>query len=191
MRAAHRVMRVELERDRLVRRHSRDVDQHVAALEELKDPEAPLEDPDLEPIAVPAEPHQETTEPARVLPPERALEPLAAKREVDAGVEVPSDEEDAMLRLQHRPLHQREVILDVDNDARPFDVRVAPHAGLDRLVVEAARRLAVLALRQSPPSRAYSLASSFFSGVTSASFFSSAFRRSKTERMCFSSSSVR
>jgi len=50
---------------------------------------------------------------------------------------------------------------------------------------------ALLCQSFSPVPARYSLASSFFSGVTSASAFSSRLRRSNTDFMCRSSSSVR
>ena len=189
MAAADGVMSVELEVDPLVRPPAGDIEQHRTAAEELDEAEAPLEYPDIELGPVPAEPKDKAAEPLRALPLPRPLPPAPPYRKVDASVEVPRDQHDPPLGLEHGLLHEREIVRRIDDHAGTTGHGVPPHAGLDRAVVERLRRRVFLG--QSPLTGAYSLAFSSFSGVTSASAFSARLRRSNTARMCARSSSVR
>ena len=66
------------------------------------------------------------------------LPPPAAAGQVDAGVEVPTDQEDAFAGLEHRLLHQVEIGLGIDDHAHARGRGVAPHARIGRTVVAAA-----------------------------------------------------
>src|SRR5690606_34620659 len=141
MAAADRMRTVELEVDAPAPQPAQEVEHHCPARGNLERADAPLEDAHLERAAVAGEPGNKAAEPRRMLALPSLLPPAAAVRQVDAGVEVPADQQDALARLEHRLLHQVEVLLGVDDHADPRGHRVAPDARLHGAVVERAVRL--------------------------------------------------
>ena len=74
----------------------------------------------------------------------------------DPGVEIPSNQQDALAGLQHRLLHQVEIGLGIDDDAQARGLGIAPYARLDRAVAafRVRRSVAAQVLPWSPPSSA-------------------------------------
>src|SRR5690606_39057939 len=108
--APDRMGGVELEIDSPVRKPANEVERHRAAREELERADAPFQDADLETLVVGGQPGDETAEPGRIIAAPRPLPPAPPAREVDAGVDVPPDQQDALARLEHRLLHEIEIV---------------------------------------------------------------------------------
>src|SRR5690606_4133804 len=113
----HRMGAVELEVDAPAAEPAEQVEHHRPARGDLERTDAPFEDAHLDRAAVTGEPRDEAAEPRRMLPLPPLLPPAAAMRQVDAGVEIPADQQDSLARLEHRLVHQVEVLLGVDDDA--------------------------------------------------------------------------
>ena len=188
------VRAVELEVDSVMPRPAGKVPPHRSAHDEFENAEAPFEHADFQSRSMPDQPADEAAQPDRILSLSGSLPPAAAFGQMDAGVEIPADQKDAIPCFQHRFLHRREIIRGVDEDGRPIHLGKAPDARGDT-IPDARHRFwigRIFALFYYPLIKhGYSFASSFFSGVTSASSISSFLRRSKTERMCSRSFSSR
>ena len=188
--APDRMCAVELEVDPAVARPTYEIPPHRSAHDELEYTEAPFQDPDFKCRSIAHQPRKEAPQARRIFVLVAALPPAATFGEMDTSVEVPSDQEDSVPGLQHRSLHCGEIIGRIDDDGSPLDLLITPDTRLDA-IVQPSDLCRVLLVRIHTPRRAYSLASSFFSGVTSASAFSSSLRRSNTFSMCARSSSSR
>jgi len=84
---------------------------------------------------MPREPHQEAAEAARKAAAKGAGIPAAPHRQVDPGIEIPTDQHDPPAGLEHRLLHEREVVFGVDDHARAIDFRESPDTGFRGSVV--------------------------------------------------------
>ena len=118
MRAAERVACVEPEGDLAVHEPA---DQHRPAEEpadRLQQAGVPAQDLDLQPRRAIDQPQHELAQAAR------GLRSVFGMAKVDARVEFPADQHDAMFGGQHGGAHQPEIILGIDDDAgarRTFD----------------------------------------------------------------------
>ena len=62
------------------------------------------------------------------------LPPASSVIEMDACIEIPADQQDAMPRLEHRVLHVAKVIVAINNDRSLRRAGIAPYPRLDRVV---------------------------------------------------------
>ena len=125
---------VELEVDPAVPHPAHQVPPHGTTHDELEDAEAPFEDTDFKRRPVTHQPRKETAQPRGKIAPVGPLPPAAPIGEVDARVEIPADQENAMLCVEHRFLHGGEIVRRIDDHARALDLLVTPHARLDAIV---------------------------------------------------------
>ena len=99
VRTADRVCRIELEGDAAMAKPARKVPPHGRATDSGQCANAPFEQANVQLLAMPGQPGDETSEARRVAPLPRALPPAAPSREMDAGIEIPPDQQDASPRF--------------------------------------------------------------------------------------------
>ena len=122
---------VELEIDPPLRPPAQQVQQHCPAAEELECPKTPFQDADFQPLSLAGQPVDETAQPARMAFALPLLPPAGPAREVDSRIEVPPDQQDALLGLEHGLLDQFEIGFAIDDQAGPARPGITSDAGFD------------------------------------------------------------
>src|SRR5690606_33561883 len=107
---------------------------HGSADHEFECTDAPFEDADFQAPAVPGKPRKEVPEPGWVLAFPCLLPPASTVREMDARIEIPTDQHNPPPGLQHRLLHQVEISFRIDDHAYASRHRIAPNARFDGVV---------------------------------------------------------